>query len=61
MNDLEKLGLKRIMDISDEAFTALALLPLNASNFNFNDHILPISSMLGKIHELAKAIRDNSK
>lgn len=60
MNDLEKIALERITELSKEAFTALVLLPLKDPNLNFNDHILPISSKLNRIEETAKAIRYNN-
>jgi hypothetical protein len=59
MNDLEKIALERIQELSKEASVSLALLPLKDPNLNFNDHILPISNMLSRIEETAKAIRYN--
>ena len=59
MNDLEKIALERIEELSQEAFSAIALIPLKDPNLNFNDHILPISSKLSNITEIAKAIKRN--
>ena len=60
MNDLEKLSLDRIIEVSKEAFTMLSLLPYN-TGFNYNDHILPISSKLNHIEQIAKALKLNNK
>jgi hypothetical protein len=57
MNDLEKITLERIKELSDEAFMKLSLL--NLKDLNFTEHILPICNMLRKIGDSSEAIRKN--
>lgn len=56
MNDLEKIAMEKITELCEDAFTALVLLPLKDKKLNFNDHILPISSKIGEIKDVAKVI-----